>query len=202
MALAQAGVVVELREVILKDKPGAMLAVSPKGTVPVLVLPDGVVIDESLQVMHWALAQNPQSGWTAMTSAHEQWVAENDGDFKYFLDRYKYADRYPEHPAAWYRDQVSEHLTSLDEHLNEHAYLAGREPGLVDAALMPFIRQFSMVDSAWFLDAPYPALRRWLDKALASELFRSVMVKAPRWEPGQEPRIADWRHSDFGHSGH
>lgn len=198
MALAQADVKVELREVLLKNKPDAMLAASSKGTVPVLVLSDGTVIDESLEIMQWALAQAPHSSWQRMTLRDEQWITANDGDFKYFLDRYKYADRYPERPAAWYRDQLSPQLAALEVQLSQQAYLAGDQPGFVDSALLPFIRQFSMVDPGWFADAPYPSLRRWLLASLASELFLSVMFKTPPWQAGQAPLVVDWGGSSAG----
>ncbi len=193
LALANAQVRVELREVLLKDKPEAMLAASPKGTVPVMVLADGRVLDESLDVMHWALEQGAAGSWLPLSPRDRAWIATNDGEFKYYLDRYKYADRYPEKPADWYRDQVSAHLQDLDQHLSDNPFLGGKDPGFVDAALLPFIRQFSMVDGAWFREAPYPSLRRWLNEALSSELFESVMFKTPTWQPGQEPLCVDWR---------
>lgn len=192
LALARAGVPVELREVRLRDKPDAMLRASSKGTVPVLHLRDGRVIDESLEVMHWALAQSPGSPWAPPTPVEAQWIEMNDGDFKIYLDRYKYADRYPEHPPAWYRGQMTKHLTALDGHLARTPFLAGDAAGFVDAALLPFIRQFSMVDSDWFASAPYPALRRWLRHGLDSALFQAVMFKAAQWHPGQPPLIVDW----------
>ncbi|MEE4279322.1 MAG: glutathione S-transferase [Halieaceae bacterium] len=193
MALAYADIPVELREVLLRDKPPEMLRCSPKGTVPVLVLPDGRVIDESLEVMRWALAQNDPERWMATADATALLVERNDGEFKAFLDRYKYADRYPEHSAHWYRDQNAGQLATLEQRLREQGWISGARSGFTDIALFPFIRQFAMVDRSWFDAAPYPALQRWLQYWLDSGLFARVMFKLPRWEAGQEARQVDWK---------
>ncbi len=189
LALACAGVNVELREVLLRDKPQAMLDASPKGTVPVLVLPDDTVIDESVDIMHWALAQADPEHWLAPPYVGEltDWLARNDGPFKAALDKYKYADRHPEHSAEWYRDQALEYLAQLDSALSAQPWLHGDKPGFADAALFPFIRQFAMVDADWFTHCPYAAVRRWLNAWLEHPLFLSVMRKFTRWEPGQAP---------------
>ncbi|WP_439105885.1 glutathione S-transferase [Congregibacter sp.] len=187
MTLAYAGVKVELREVLLKDKPAAMLAASEKGTVPVLVLPGGRVIDESIDVMRWALEQADPQDWltTDLLEDRDDLLSENDGAFKSLLDRYKYADRYPEHSAQWYRDQANGFLVKLDLRLEKTAWLAGAEKGFVDVAIFPFIRQFAGVDRGWFDQSPYPHLRCWLDTHLDSPLFKAVMQKYPRWTPEQ-----------------
>ncbi|MEM9314862.1 MAG: glutathione S-transferase [Pseudomonadota bacterium] len=198
MALAYAGVRVELREVLLRDKPMEMLRLSPKGTVPVLVLEDGRVIDESIDVMRWALQQSDPEGWALGASRADPLIEVNDGSFKNQLDRYKYADRYPEKAADDYRDLACAHLETLERRLESTAFLAGDRAGFCDVALLPFIRQFAMVDRGWFDRAPYPALRRWLANWQDGELFTSVMFKLPRWEPGQDPTIADWKRSAAG----
>jgi glutathione S-transferase len=198
MALAYARVPVELREVVLRDKPQAMLQASPKGTVPVLVLPDGTVIDESLELMHWALARSDPGHWSgeAVRGRRDEWIAVNDGDFKTALDRYKYADRYPEHPAEVYRGRGETHLARMDEVLSEHRWLHGEQPGITDVALFPFVRQFAMVDEAWFRAGRFRDLCRWLDAWLAHPLFLAVMAKYRPWAPGQTPEIlAAFRHS-------
>ncbi|MEO1082043.1 MAG: glutathione S-transferase [Pseudomonadota bacterium] len=195
MALAYAGVHVELREVLLRDKPVEMLRLSPKGTVPVLELGDGRVIDESVDVMRWALQQSDPDGWALAVSSAEPLIEINDGPFKEYLDRYKYADRYPEKAASDYRDLACAHLETLERRLKKAAFLSGDSAGFCDVALFPFIRQFAMVDREWFDVAPYPALRGWLANWLEGELFASVMVKLPRWAPGQERVIADWKRS-------
>ena len=188
LALWQAGVVVALREVVLRDKPAHLLEISPKGTVPVLCLPDGRVLEESLDIMHWALRQNDPDGWLSVGDSAEQaaLVARNDTDFKPLLDRYKYAERFPEQPAkAWREAAIAVHLADLEARLADRAYLFGDTPSLADAALFPFVRQFAGVDPAWFDAAPLPALRRWLGAWLASPLFAAVMVRHRPWQaPG------------------
>lgn len=185
MALVYAGIGFELREVSLRDKPPEMLAASAKGTVPVLVLPGGQVLDESLQIMHWALACSDPDHWhdAADHEASELLVKDNDGPFKHWLDRYKYADRHPEHSEAWYRDQALPCLQRLNGMLERSDWLLGRHMKLVDVALFPFIRQFAMVDRDWFDQSGLDALRRWLDRLLSHELFKCVMQKQPPKHP-------------------
>jgi glutathione S-transferase len=199
LALAHAGITLELREVLLRNKPPDLLAASPKGTVPVLILPDGSVIEESLDIMHWALSSAGADTWQSPTCSGnmEQWLTDNDGAFKSMLDRYKYADRHPEHPADWYREQTTGFLERLDSALREHPWLHGERMGFTDAALFPFLRQFAMVDRAWFAASPYRALQRWLDSWLAHDLFVSVMHKYPPWLSGQAPVIMA-RHLPHG----
>lgn len=189
LTLAYAGIAVELREVLLRDKPQDMLAASPKGTVPVLVLSDGSVIDESLEIMHWALTVADPDDWLAAPCAGElqTWIDSNDGPFKTTLDKYKYADRHPEHPAEHYRDQAGDYLAGLDSVLTDSPWLHGEHMGFADVALFPFIRQFGMVDDSWFATCRYAALRRWLRVWLDHPRFLSVMQKYPRWEPDQTP---------------
>lgn len=177
MALRYGGISVETREVVLGDKPRHMLAVSPKGTVPVLVLPDGKVIDESLDIMAWALAQQDPDGWLTDNRLFQELITENDGSFKRALDQYKYATRFPEQSAEVYRQQGERFLARLEALLSEHAYLLSEKLTQADVAIFPFIRQFSMVDTDWFAETPYPHLRQWLAGLLASELFNAVMQK-------------------------
>lgn len=183
MTLNYAGVMVELREILLKDKPRSMLQVSKKGTVPVLVLPDGRVIDESVDVMHWALEQRDPDNWWCDDSATttNNLVEENDLVFKKHLDHYKYADRYPQRPATFYRGEAEKFLRQLEQKLGLHRYLMAEQPGFADVAIFPFVRQFAYVDKAWFDQAPYPRLQTWLQSFLDSDLFISVMEKSPRW---------------------
>lgn len=191
MALAYAGTSVELREVLLRDKPEAMLRASAKGTVPVLVLPDDTVIDESLDVMHWALQQHDPQDWLSSATSDEvrALIAENDGPFKHWLDRYKYADRYPDHPAGWYRDQALPFLVLIDSWLQEWQWLGGDSMGFGDVALFPFLRQFASVDRPWFDEAAPKGLREWLRTMLESRLFLGVMDKYPVWRSGRPPLI-------------
>ena len=175
MALRYSGVPLTTVEVSLKAKPVEMLALSPKGTVPVLVCADGRVIEQSLDIMRWALAQKDPDNWLGPDSA--ALIEENDHVFKTHLDRYKYAIRYPEQPMEHYRAQGEQFLQHLEDLLGHAPYLAGDRLSLADVALAPFIRQFAHVDREWFEQAPYPHLRVWLERFLTSALFTSVMAK-------------------------
>lgn len=180
MALRYSGVPVSIIEVSLKAKPAQMLAASPKGTVPVLVCADGRVIEQSLEIMHWALSQNDPDIWLpADRPLIEALIEENDTRFKVLLDRYKYAVRYPEYPMEHYRAQGAVVLQRLECLLEHTPYLTGTTLTLADVALAPFIRQFAHVDRAWFAQAPYPKLQAWLERFLASGLFTAVMAKQP-----------------------
>lgn len=180
MALRYSAVPVSIIEVSLKAKPADMLAASPKGTVPVLVCADGRVIEQSLEIMHWALSQNDPDVWLpADRPLIETLIEENDTRFKVLLDRYKYAVRYPEYPMEHYRAQGAVVLQRLECLLEHTPYLTGTTLTLADVALAPFIRQFAHVDRAWFAQAPYPKLQAWLERFLASGLFTAVMAKQP-----------------------
>ncbi len=181
LAIACAGIAVEIREVELRNKPQTMLKASPKGTVPVLVLENGKVIDESLDIMYWALKLNDPLSWLNTQSDSEALIARNDGEFKYYLDRYKYADRYPEHSASHYRTQGECFLTELEQNLQRAEFLSGMQFGIADAAIAPFIRQFAAVDRPWFERSPYPALRHWLQNFMDSPLFGCIMRQYPAW---------------------
>jgi glutathione S-transferase len=184
LAIAYADVAVELREVELCNKPQAMLLISPKGTVPVLQLENGKVLDESLDIMLWALQQNDPEHWLKVASlANAQaLIRRNDEQFKYYLDRYKYADRYPAYSELYYRQQGELFLADLEDLLTQSSYLCGEHFSLADAAILPFIRQFCAVDPLWFKASPYPLLRQWLNHFLASSLFEQVMTKYPCWQ--------------------
>ena len=187
MTLNYAAIDVEHREVLLRDKPDAMLQASAKGTVPVLVLADGKVIDESADVMLWALSQrDPDKWWREELEAGSlQLLDENDFVFKQHLDHYKYADRFEEHPRDYYRDKAEKFLYLLEQKLCIHKYLLADQLTFSDVAIFPFIRQFAFVDKTWFDQAPYPRLQAWLQAFLGSDLFLSVMTKFPRWHEDQ-----------------
>jgi glutathione S-transferase len=181
MALRYSGVAVDIVEVSLKAKPAEMLALSSKGTVPVLSV-DGRVIDESLAIMHWALAQNDPQDWLLKDDPAGQaqitaLIEANDQVFKVHLNRYKYAERYPEQPMEVYQAQGEVFLRQLDELLQGRDYLLAEHPSLADVALMPFIRQFAHVDREWFAQTPYVRLQDWLQRFLESDLFTGVMHK-------------------------
>ncbi|CAI8908316.1 hypothetical protein PS893_00797 [Pseudomonas fluorescens] len=181
MALRYSGVAVDIVEVSLKAKPAEMLALSGKGTVPVLSV-DGRVIDESLDIMRWALAQNDPQDWLLKDDpvAAEQiapLIEQNDQVFKVHLNRYKYAERYPEQPMEVYRSEGEVFLRRLDQLLEGRDYLLADHPSLADVALMPFVRQFAHVDREWFGQTPYLRLQAWLQRLLESDLFTSIMKK-------------------------
>lgn len=180
MALKYAGIDVEIREISLREKPASMLAVSPKGTVPVLVLPTGVVLEQSLDIMHWALTQHDGDGWLDVDLVQaKRLIDESDGTFKFALDRYKYPERYPEHPQQFYRTQGEVFLQRLEGQLSKHHYLLGNSISIADIAIFPFIRQFAAVDAAWFAEGNYPNLRAWLVGLVGSTLFDRIMQKQP-----------------------
>ena len=162
-----------------------MLACSPKGTVPVLQLPDGRVIDESLDIIIWALQRNDPEHWLPRTASGQtramELIATNDGDFKHHLDRYKYANRYPGVESVTHRIEAEKFLARLEEELVVGSFLAGARPGLADFAIGPFIRQFANADRAWFDETSYPQLHTWLDWFLGSDPFMAVMKKYPQW---------------------
>jgi glutathione S-transferase len=194
LALKVAGQRVELREVSLRAKPEQMLALSPKGTVPVLLLPCGHVIEQSLEIMRWALSQHDPQGWLqagseAQTQEKAQaWIDLNDGPFKALLDRYKYPERHTERCAESWRDEaVALMLAPMNHALTSRPQLLGQAVSLADMALLPFVRQFAQVDAEWFHQAPLPGLKAWLAAHLASPLFESCMVKVDPWSPDQSP---------------
>ncbi|MEE8387805.1 MAG: glutathione S-transferase [Acidiferrobacterales bacterium] len=193
LAIRVSGIQVELREVLLADKPEEMLACSAKGTVPVLLLPDGSVIDESWDIMLWALKQNDPEHWLPSDAAVMDEIAglveQNDGEFKQSLDRYKYADRFPEQPMETYRQQGELFLQHLEARLAQTRYVVGAKLTVGDMALLPFIRQFANVDREWFDQTPYLKLRAWLELLLESPLFSDVMIKIPRWVSGNPAHL-------------
>jgi glutathione S-transferase len=182
MALWVAGITVELREVKLAAKPPRLAEASPKATVPVLVLPGGTVIDESLAIMRWALAHNDPEGWLA--GDEPVLIAGNDGAFKYHLDRAKYPGRYDEDGATDHRAEGAALLAPLETRLERNAYLCGPKHSLTDIALFPFIRQFAAIEPEWFAQLPLPHLQDWLERLASSALFASIMPKFAPWTEG------------------
>lgn len=176
-----------LREVALSRKPAQLIAASPKATVPVLVLQSGGVLEESLQIMRWALGQSDPNGWLGADPAETQALIEtNDGPFKHHLDRYKYADRYGESPAD-HRAAGLEILRGLDDRIGARANLCREEMSLADAALLPFVRQYAKVDEAWFDSLPLFNLKRWLERHLQSPLFDRISMRLQPWSEGDPP---------------
>ena len=178
LALYQAGIDYESIEISLKNKPGDFLALSPKGTVPLLVQSDGKIIEESLEIMLWALNINDREHWVLKDNdICQKLIFENDSHFKKNLDKYKYADRFPEHSKEYYRSQCKIFLNALEEKLNFKLYLMGDRISLADIAIFPFIRQFCLVDENWFLNSKYDALKKWFHGLINSRMFKEVMKK-------------------------
>lgn len=184
MALAQAGIELELREILLKDKPQDMLDHSPKGTVPTLITASAEVIDESLDVMSWALEQNDPDDWLADHGVGTTWIEACDNHFKALLDKYKYAGRHPELSESEHREKTLPFISKLNEKLGKSTYLTGSQLSMADIAIFPFIRQYAMVDKKWFDSQPYPALQKWLAELLNSNLFKCIMKKYKLYNDG------------------
>ena len=184
LALAYAGIGCELREVRLRDKPAALLQASPKGTVPVLVLPDGTVIEQSLDIMRWALAQHDPDGWLHTGPLTEQLalIDGNDRQFKPALDRCKYPERYPVEDVNVARTQAHQWLLHLNARLQDQPNLCGAKTSLADMALLPFVRQFAKIDQAVWMAQPWSALQAWLERHLQTSLFAQVMAVYPVWQ--------------------
>ena len=189
-ALQVSALDVELREITLRAKPAAMLAASPKGTVPVLVLQDGKVIDQSLEVMLHALHGNDPDGWLQPTQGSlEEMLAlieRNDGFFKQALDRCKYPERHDAEAVNQAQADALTWLSALNDQLEETGYLFGLNPSLADMALRPFVRQYARIDEAQWNEQPWPHLQHWLQRWIDSALFAEVMETYPGWLPGSK----------------
>ncbi|CDS55213.1 Glutathione S-transferase domain protein [Polaromonas sp. CG9_12] len=200
LAIAASGLRCIVREVVLRSKPADLVAASSKATVPVLVLPGGRVIEQSLEIMLWALSLNDPHDWLAANretrTAMQALIGSNDGNFKQHLDRYKYPNRYQhEHTddeqafAKAHRADAGSWLRELQSRLNRHPWLLGDAASLADMAILPFVRQFAHTDLAWFNAQPWPHLKAWLLDWESGPLFQQVMEKYPPWQPG-DPDIA------------
>ena len=191
LAIAASGQQVVLREILLRDKPAAFVAASPKATVPVLQLADGTVIDESRDIMMWALNQSDPDAWLAVWQRDQdaalRFLDQLDGPFKAHLDRYKYASRYDKSAAMLHRDSGAAFLADLDRTLSGQAALSGAAAGLLDYASLPFVRQFRIADPQWFDAQPWPLLHRWLAAFLTSPRFAGIMHKYVPWDAAASP---------------
>lgn len=184
MTLAYAGIAVEVREISLKEKPPSMLAISPKGTVPILQH-GKLVLEQSLDIMKWALSQHDPDGWLTKENILDviTLINANDGDFKKILDQYKYPARFPElNPEDVLAKALNQHLRPLNDQLKKTQYLLGAKLSMADVAIFPFIRQFHMVDEALFSLYQLEALKKWLNDHIESDLFINVMQKYPVWQ--------------------
>ena len=190
MSIVSAGIRCELREVVLRDKPAELIAISPKATVPVLQLSDGTIIDESLDVMRWALARSDPEAWLSPASAGlDEAIAvieATETQFKHHLDRYKYPDRYDDADPLEHRAAACDFIETLEERLAATPLLFGERACIADMAIFPFIRQFANTDSDWFAASPYRRTRAWLSRLVDGEHFLAAMKKYPQWHSGDE----------------
>ncbi|WP_083791154.1 glutathione S-transferase [Roseobacter sp. CCS2] len=185
LAIQSSGQQVQLREILLKDKPTPFLTASPKGTVPVVQNGD-TVIEESRDVMLWALRQNDPEGWLDMPEEGYALIDTCDGPFKSALDHTKYAVRFPDRDEMTERAKAMVFLNDLNERLMQNTFLTGPKYSLADMAILPFVRQFANTDRVWFDAQGLGPLTKWLDNFLTSERFRSIMTKYPPWQAGQD----------------
>ena len=192
MVLSYMEVSVELREVLLNERPQSLYKISSKGTVPVLLLNDGKVLDESLDIMLWAIKQGEQKLYEDKLNEQNQLIKYNDTKFKYWLDKYKYHVRYLEHSREYYQGKCSKTLAEYDIRLRKNAYLMGDRIRLADIAIFPFIRQCANVDQNWF-NNKYPNLNQWLEIWKQSRLFKSVMMKYNQWRLGDKLLIVNFQ---------
>ena len=188
MAIHISGQRCELREVLLRDKPPSMLEYSAKGTVPVLILQDGKVIDESLDVIDWALNLNDPDDWQRSKDKEKtkELIKINDGEFKYHLDRYKYSKRYDNEDPEFHRKKCLKFIESINNELNNSEYIFDDNNSYADIVLLPFIRQFRIADIEWFDSLPYDNLKKWLSRFLDSSLLNSSMKKYDLWKEGDK----------------
>ena len=193
MAMAYSKISYEHREILLKNRPKDLYRISKKGTVPVLKLVDGTVIDESVDIMKWCIKQNDLDGWFEDNyTLQNRFIKNNDTEFKYWLDRYKYHIRYIENSYEKYQKEVEAFLIKYNLILQENYFLMGKKLSLVDVALMPFIRQAAHVNIGWFAQN-FPALSEWLEKLKVSPLFLSIMKKYDIWHDSGEGVIVKWQ---------
>ena len=186
LAIKLCDITVELREITLRNKPQEMLTLSPKGTVPVLQLPDYSIIEESWDIIQWASKLNDPlnlRGNDQQVDDTDGLIHRNDNEFKTHLDHYKYADRFPEYPAEHYRTEAELFLRDLEELLSNSTYLLGEKLSLADIGIFPFVRQFAHVDIQWFRQTPYPQVIQWMDGFLNSSVFNNIMNKYKPWSP-------------------
>lgn len=182
MALAYTDVKLEIREISLRDRPEELYQASKKGTVPVLITLDGLVIDESLEIMLWTLKNNLNQTWLMENSEQElELINRNDVSFKKWLDKYKYHDRHPEYSKEYYREKCADILSDYENQLGNKKYILRDNISIADVAIFPFVRQFANVDYPWF-ENHYSKLTNWLEKICSSDLFIQIMEKHEMWD--------------------
>ena len=187
LALQRADIKSELREVVLRDRPEHMMEISPKGTVPVMLLQDGTLLEESLDIMDYAAGKIDSVCWKKENIQNfDEMISKLDGEFKHNLDRYKYPNRYDDVDSIQHRDANIPFLQMINDLLASNEFLSGEEMGILDCAIFPFIRQFANHDRDWFDNLPLQRLLKWLDDCLSSEEFKIVMKKYKQWTPDQD----------------
>jgi glutathione S-transferase len=186
LALANSEIKVEIREVFLKERPQSLYDISPKGTVPVLHLSEEAVIDESIDIMKWALAQSSSDWYNSNLVLQDKMIHYNDIEFKQWLDKYKYHNQHPENTLKIYRDKCLETLLHYEKLLKKNSYLLANNIQLVDVAIFPFVRQCANVDRDWFAST-LPHVEQWLENWIQSELFVRVMLKFEAWKLEKDP---------------
>ena len=192
MALAYSNITIEIKEIFLQNRPQELFDISPKGTVPVLCLNNSKIIDESLDIMQWSLTQNDPDSWIIPNlDIQLKLIKENDSEFKYWLDRYKYYDRYPEYNKNYYREKCGEYISKLNIMLKDSVYLYSNKISIADVAIFPFIRQCANVDTDWF-SGTFLNTNTWLTILIGSKLFLSIMHKYPEYQSGQKPLVVNF----------
>ena len=191
MALSYSNISVELREISLRDRPDELYKASSKGTVPVLIIPEDTVVDESLEIVLWALKNNTKQTWISENPEEMNLINQNDTTFKKWLDKYKYHDRHPDNPKEYYREQCQNILSKYEKQLKTNTYLLRNEMSIADVAIFPFVRQFANVNYPWFEDN-FKLLKKWLENFCSSNLFLSVMDKHDTWKNEDKPKIISW----------
>ncbi len=192
MALAYSKISYEHREILLSDRPDSLYKISPKGTVPALLLSDGIIIDESIDVMKWCLDKNDPNGWYKDQCGEQDYlIINNDTNFKYWLDRYKYHVRYKERSFEEYQSQIKKIFIKYNLRLEKQSFLMGDKISLSDIAIMPFIRQAAHVDLDWF-EKNFLSLSQWLEKFKISPLFTLIMKKYDIWEQNNQGILIEW----------
>lgn len=181
---------VEIREVVLRNKPEALLALGGRSSVPQMICEQGIRYPESMDIIRWAMSKKQNANIYSEQQENEiaAWLFQTDHRFKVWLDKYKYADRHPAYSQAYYRSQAERFLRRLESKLSKQAFLLGGEMSMADVLVFPFIRQFRGVDNAWFDQSQYLNVRSWLKQIIEDEAFEKVMIKLPPWQKGDEPR--------------
>ncbi len=189
MMLAACGMSVVIREIKLSDKPDSLLFVSSKATVPLLLLSDGTIIEESMDIMLWAQLVGNRNPWTGHCVESEDLIRESDGEFKYWLDRYKYADRYPTLSREWLREKTLPFIERLEGLLKHSTFLGGTIADITDVALFPFVRQWAAIEPEWLPNSSYTELNAWLKAWQKDQYFLAAMRKYPIWIPDSVPVV-------------